>query len=255
MSRAGLATLLDYLAAAVALAMVWQLAAAAVHSPLLPSPGQSLAALAAAWRSGTLAADTAVSTFRVVAGMVLAVVVGLPLGLLMGRSARLDRVLSPVVYLVYPIPKVAFLPVIMVLLGLGDLPKIVLIALIVVFQVVVAARDAARQVPPAQLLSLASLGATRWQQLRHVVIPSALPKLFTTLRVALGTAIAVLFLSEMFATNRGLGYFLLYSWTRLDYPAVYAGVLALGGLGLLLYWLVDLLDVAACGWTRRGRAD
>ena len=114
--------------------------------------------------------------------------------------------------MLYPIPKVVFLPILLVLLGLADAPKIVLIALTVFFQVLVAVRDAVHAVPEDLVLSARALGAGRWGVYRHVIVPATLPAVFTSLRIGTGTAIAVLFIAEAIAGSTGLGYFIMQSW-------------------------------------------
>ncbi|MFZ5753474.1 MAG: ABC transporter permease, partial [Bacillota bacterium] len=94
------------------------------------------------------------------------------------------------------------------------------------------------------------LHATTWQTYRHLVWPYCLPKILTSLRVSLGTAIAVLFLAETFASTDGLGYFILDAMERKEYPAMYAGILAMGLLGVITYALVDLIENRFCKWTK-----
>jgi NitT/TauT family transport system permease protein len=170
------------------------------------------------------------------------------LGLASGRSRRLDRLLSPFVYILHPIPKVAFLPIIMLFLGLGDAAKIFLIGLIIFGQILVSARDAARAVPEALIESMRSLGASRLAMIRHVVFPFALPALLSALRVGLGTAIAILFIAESFASETGLGWYIIDAWTRVDYADMYAAIMALSLFGLFCYLVVDAVEALACRW-------
>ena len=157
------------------------------------------------------------------------------------------------IFLTYPIPKVVFLPVLLVLLGLGSLSKIALIALIVFFQILVTARDAAKSVPEQSVLSVRSLGASRTDIYRHVVVPAALPDIFTALRIGTGTAVAVLFLAESIAGSNGIGYYIVDAWGRIDYPAMFAGIIGMALLGVVLYELLDALDAWATRWRRVGR--
>ena len=157
---------------------------------------------------------------------------------------------SPVLYILYPLPKIVLLPILLVLLGLADAPKIALISLTVFFQVVVVMRDAAKAIPQATLLSVRSLGASRWDEWRHVVLPATLPELFTTLRVSSAVAIAVLFFAEAIAGSTGLGYFIMESWAMVNYPRMFAGIIALGALGVLIYELFDLLERRSTRWRR-----
>jgi NitT/TauT family transport system ATP-binding protein len=117
----------------------------------------------------------------------------------------------------YPIPKIAFLPLIMLFFGLGNLSKIILISLILFFQITLSVRDSVKNIHPSYYLSIKSLGAGKRDLYRHVILPAMLPNLFTALRVSVGTAISVLFFAENFATRFGIGYFIMDSWLKLDW--------------------------------------
>lgn len=230
----------------------WQLLSAWVASPALPGPAPALADFARLfWPE--LCPHLLVSARRVILSMAAGLALAAPLGLLIGRSPRADAVAAPLLFVSYPVPKVVFLPVLLVLLGIGDLSKVALITLIVFFQILVTARDAARSIPAASVLSVRSLGASRWQVFRHVVIPGALPDLFTALRISTGTAIAVLFFSESVAGSSGLGYYILDAWGRIAYSEMFAGMLAMGLLGAVLYELLQALEARLCRWARAGR--
>ena len=157
------------------------------------------------------------------------------------------------IFLTYPIPKVVFLPVLLVLLGLGNAPKIVLIALIVFFQILVTARDAAKAVPEPSVLSVRSLGASRLDVSRHVVVPAALPEIFTALRIGTGTAIAVLFLAESIAGSSGLGWYIVDAWGSHRLPGDVRRHHRMALLGVVLYEALDAVEGWATRWRRAGR--
>ncbi len=241
--------LLGYLGALLVVLLVWHLLSIAVGSPALPTPAEAIGEFVTTFASD-LFANLMISTWRVLAAIVLGTALAVPLGLVIGRSKRLDAFAAPLIYLTYPVPKVVFLPVLLVLLGLGDLSKIALITIIVFFQILVTARDAAKAVPAASVLSVRSLGAGPWQVYRHVVIPAALPEIFTALRIGTGTAVAVLFLAESIAGTSGLGYYIVDSWGRIDYNAMFAGILGMALLGVFLYEGLEALESRLCRWTR-----
>jgi ABC-type nitrate/sulfonate/bicarbonate transport system permease component len=238
-----------YAGAVIAVLVVWQLGAWALDSRALPGPVPAFTAFFTAFWSD-LAPHLAVSTWRVVAATALGTLLAVPLGLWLGRSQRADAVAAPVIFLTYPIPKVVFLPVLLVILGLGDASKIVLITLIVFFQLLVTARDAARAIPAGSVLSVRSLGAGELDVFRHVVVPAALPDIFTALRIGTGTAVAVLFLAESIGGNTGLGYYIVDAWGRLAYDAMFAGILGMALLGVVIYELLELAEARLCRWTR-----
>lgn len=226
---------------------LWYILAANLKNQMLPTPREAVSEFFGIFFS-TLWVHFYVSAYRVAVSLVLSSAIGVPLGLAVGTEKILDRYLSPVIYLIYPIPKIVFLPVIFLLFGLGNFPKIFMITLIIVFQILVTARDAAKGIPAQNVYSMTSLGAKKWHIYYHVIWPACLPKILTSLRISLGTAIAVLFFVESFATTEGLGYFIMDSWSRSEYSEMFAGIIGMSILALTLYILVDIIDAKWCRW-------
>ncbi len=138
---------------------------------------------------------------------------------------------------------------VLLFLGLGDLPKIFIIFLILFFQILVLVRDQAAALRPELIQSVRSLGAGRRALFRFVYLPASLPAVLTALRLTVGTAVAVLYVAELYATQRGLGYYIyLNGSTLFNYPAMYAGIVAMSILGLGLYFGVDWLEKRLCKW-------
>jgi NitT/TauT family transport system permease protein len=242
---------LGYVAAVAFMLVAWELASLVLNSRALPAPADVLVQV---WEQfPALATHFGSSAARVVVAMVIGLLIGAPLGLAIGRTKRLDLVAGPLIFLNYPVPKVVFLPVMFIFFGMGDTTKIALIAFIVFFQVLVTARDAARSIPSASVLSVRSLGARRWQVFTQVVVPGAMPEIFTSLRISAGTAVAVLFFSETYAGTTGLGYFIVDAWGRMNYTQMFAGILAMALLGVLLYEAIELAESRVCRWERAGR--
>ena len=187
---------------------------------------------------------------RVGAAMVAAFGTAVPLGIVMGRNRTIDRILSPAVYLLYPVPKIAFLPVAILLAGLGNISKAGIVAVVLFFQVLVAVRDGVTSTPAQYVTAVRSLGAGRLGVLRFVIIPTVLPRLFTAFRIGSATALSVLFFAETFSSDYGLGHFILDSWVRVAYTDMYAGILTLGLTGYGLFVLADLAERPACPWLR-----
>jgi NitT/TauT family transport system permease protein len=234
--------------AIVGLLAAWGLLATLLHVDVLPGPWAVAQALVRELPRG-LGRHFLVSGWRVVASIIISVVLAVPAGLVLGQSPRLNRIFAPVVYIVYPIPKIVFLPIILLFLGIGDSSKIFIIFLILFFQILVVVRDAASALRPELIYSVRSLGAGRRALFRFVYLPATVPAVLTALRVSVGTAIAVLFFAESFATTSGLGYYIIVeSWGRLAYPEMYAGVVAMSLLGLLLYFVVDALEKRLAPW-------
>jgi NitT/TauT family transport system permease protein len=238
----------DLLLGAVGVLAFWQLASMLINQPVLPPPWEVLRAFVLALPE-ELGRHILVSAWRVVASIAIAIAFAVPVGLGLGLSPTANRLAAPIIYLLYPIPKIVFLPVILLLLGIGNLSKISVISLILFFQMLVVVRDEAASLRPELIASVRSLGAGRRALFRYVYFPACLPAVLTSLRVSIGTAIAVLFFAESFATTSGLGYYIIIeTWGRLDYAEMYAGVVAMSLLGLALYFAVDSIQRRMCPW-------
>lgn len=238
----------DMLLAVIVLVVLWQVAAMLLNKPILPYPWDVARALVVELGKD-LPEHFLASLWRVVASTLLSIALAAPAGLVLGQSRRLNRLFAPLIYLLYPIPKVVFVPVILLLLGVGDLAKIIIIFLILFFQVLVLVRDQAAALRPELIQSVRSLGAGRRALFRYVYLPASLPAILTALRQSVGTAVAVLYVAELFATQRGLGYYIFLNGSTLfNFPAMYAGILAMSLLGLGLYFSVDWLERRLCKW-------
>jgi len=239
----------DLFFAALGLAVIWQIASMILNRSILPTPIVVMKVFVAELVNGRLLDHALASLWRVVAGTLLSVLAAVPAGLAIGGSKTVNRIFSPIIYLLYPIPKVVFVPIVFLFLGIGDTAKIAIIFLILFFQIVVLVRDQAAALPPQLLQSLRSLGAGRRALFRFIYMPASLPAILTALRQSVGTAVAVLYIAELFATTRGLGYYIYYQGsTLLNYPAMYAGVVAMSLLGLGLYFTVDWMERKLCKW-------
>lgn len=238
-----------YVGSIIFLLILWWGLSIILQKPALPSPFIAFQALFAA-DHGQLLVHTGYSLFRVLVSLFLAIIIAVPLGLFLGKNRQWDNRFAPLIYITYPIPKVVFLPILLLLLGIGETSKIALIFLVVFYQCLVTTRDAARGIEPAYLLSMKSLGASPWDLYRHVYLPATLPQILTSLRIGIGTAMAVLFLSETFATFKGLGYMIMDAQARVHYGDLYAAIIVMGSLGVVLYVALDLLEKWLCPWKR-----
>lgn len=240
----------DTVFAALILLAIWQGAALLLDSIALPEPWIVARDMVAAFRDGNLFDDLVISSTRALLGLALALAAAVPLGLVIGAEEPVRKRLSPFIYLLYPIPHVVLLPLIIILFGIGNFSKIFLIALIVFFQILVTTRDAAKGINRNYYYSMLTLGASRLQIYRHVILPASLPKILTALRISIGTSVAILFFVESFATTKGLGYRIMDSWGRADYVALYTGICCMALLGFSLYIVLDRLEQRICRWTR-----
>ena len=237
----------DVLLASTLALIVWQIIAMLVQRDILPTPIQVAQALAINF--GEIGRHFVASALRVIISIIIAVALAVPAGLGMGQIQSLNRIFSPLVYIVYPIPKIVFMPIILLFFGATDAGKILTIVLILFFQILVPVRDDAAGLRAELLNSVKSLGAGRRALFRFVYLPASLPAVLTSLRLSVGTAVAVLYITETTATLLGLGYYIFYtSSTLFDYAATYAGAVAMGILGLVLYFFIDWLERRLCPW-------
>jgi ABC-type nitrate/sulfonate/bicarbonate transport system permease component len=227
--------------------LIWQIIALLIQRDILPSPLQVAQSMIKNF--GELSQHFIASALRVIVSIILSIALAVPAGLAMGQMPKVNRILSPLVYIVYPIPKIVFLPIILLFFGATDLSKVLSIVLILFFQILVPVRDDAASLRPELLNSVRSLGAGRRALFRFVYLPASLPAVLTALRLSVGTAVAVLYITETTATLLGLGYYIYLNYSTLfDYAATYAGAVAMGLLGLVLYFLIDWLERKLCPW-------
>lgn len=233
----------------IMLNVLWYIMALVVNMRVLPKPSYIYFNL---WKlSGDkLYLHVAFSLYRACSGLIISLFIGMAIGILMAYSRTWNRLLNPLVYFTYPIPKTALLPVVMLIFGLGDASKIIIIVLIVIFQVIVAVRDAVMDIPQETYNPIRSLGASRLQIFKNITLPAILPALFTNLRLSVGTALSILFFTEGYGTKYGIGYYILDAWTRIDYVAMYAGIIVISLLGFLLFICIDILEETICKWKK-----
>ncbi len=237
------ATLLSTLAGVVMFFGLWQFFALIVNRPILPSPVE-VVPLFLVNITGELGLHFLASAARVLAAIFFATLFAAPLGLALGQMPRLDRIIGPLIAIIYPIPKIIFLPVIYVLMGISDLSKITLIAIIIFFQILVVVRDEAAGLKKELIISVRSLGAGRRALFKYVYLPASLPAVLTALRVSVGTAVAVLFIAEQSLTSYGLGYYIVIeTYQVLLYAEMYTGIMGMALLGVLLYFAIYSIEL------------
>lgn len=220
----------------ITLALIWHFTATALDRAYLPTPQIVLSAFISEWGNGSLLWHTLSSMQRIGIGVGLGVLVAFPLAVLAAEFVLIDRLLSPLMDFLYPIPKVVFLPIIIYIFGLGDPSIIFLIFIIMFFQIFIIVTDSIRTIPAATIESLSVLGATSWHRIRYIFFPAAMSSTVTAIKVSIGTAIAILFIAESIGNNVGLGYYIVVDqWNRFAYPKVYAGVLTISAIGSMAF--------------------
>jgi ABC-type nitrate/sulfonate/bicarbonate transport system permease component len=206
----------------------------AMNPVLLPTPGEVVAVTVAALRDGTLLRNLLTSLARVVQGFGIAAVAALTLGTLAALCAPLRLMLEPVIEFVRPIPPLAFLPMFLVWFGLGETSKIAFIAYTTFFPMFVGVAAGVLRVDVLLLRAAASLGATRADLVRRVVLPAALPGIVVALRLGFGLALFVIVGAEFIGADAGLGNLIMEGRTYFNPPVIVMGALVLGFLGSLV---------------------
>lgn len=228
--------------------ILWYILSFFVGNQLIPYPNNVWLHLFKITVSGEILPHIAYSLFRLISAIAWALIVGVPIGLLIGSSAKTDQWFSPILYILYPIPKIAFLPVFMALFGLGDFSKITLLFSVLIFQIIIAARDGVKHIPIEFHYISQTLKLSRKDRLLKLYLPHALPNIFSALRISIGISMAVLFFGENYATSYGIGYYIMNNWIMVNYKGMFAGIVSLALMAALLIYLIDLLQNRICPW-------
>jgi NitT/TauT family transport system permease protein len=186
------------------------------------------------------------------AGLALATLVGIPLGLIVGASRGVYETVYPLMVAFNAVPKVAILPVIVVWFGIGALPAIATAFALSFFPIVVNLAIAIRTMEPEMQDVLRSLGATRWQILRKVGLPRAMPYFFAGFKVAITLAFVGTVLAETVAGSSGIGYLMMAASARMDLPLVFAGLTVIATMSVLIYYCVEYVEHRTTAWAMRG---
>ena len=171
------------------------------------------------------------SLLRSLPGFAIGACIGVAFGLAAGVSRSFDRMLSPVIFLTYPVPKIVLLPLFMLWFGIGDLSKVLIIALACFYPMFINAYYGAKSTPTILVWSGLNMGAGRWEIFRKVVMPSALPLIFAGLRVSLALSFIVMFAAEMINARSGLGHLIRMAESGLRFDLMYVSLFTIAILG------------------------
>lgn len=233
----------------IAFNLIWLLLSEILQLKALPSPLSVYQDYEKAFKNDIIE-HTLASLSRVFIGLSISLILALVIGILMGSYKKVNKLFAPLLYFSYPIPKLALLPVVMILFGIGETSKIIIIVLIIVFQLIINIRDGVQNINREKFDVLTSLNASTFQKLRHITIPAVMPEIFSSLRVALGISMSALFFTETYGTDKGLGFYITDSWMRIDYPQMYFGICALSLVGFLIFFSIDLIESKVCRWKK-----
>ena len=234
----------------LALLLLWELLvrASVIDFRFFPPPSRIGTAAAALVASGDLWLHLWASLYRIVVGFAIGTLVGVPVGLALGSFRVLRVMFDPILSALYVIPKIAILPLIMLIFGLGEGSKIAIVALATFFVVAINSLAGVRQVEPILIEAGQNFGARGLQMFRHVIFPGALPSIFTGLRLAAGTALLVIIAAEFVAANEGIGFLIWRSWTTLVTENMFVGFVVIALLGILSTWLLQHVGRLVMPW-------
>ncbi|MBD2232119.1 ABC transporter permease [Phormidium tenue FACHB-1052] len=242
-------TVLMVLSIAVPFALWWMVASLnLVNDKFLPSPIQVAQALGRLWTDGFLLGDTAASIMRVTVGFGLAALVSVPIGIAMGAFASVRSLLEPIIGVVRYMPPPAFIPLLVIYLGLGEAPKIALIFMGTVFFNILMIMDAVKFVPKALLETTYTLGGQRRQALFQVITPYVVPNIIDTFRINIATSWSLVVVAELVAAENGLGKRIVLAQKFFNTDEIFACLIILGVIGFALDLSLRGLMKATCKW-------
>jgi ABC-type nitrate/sulfonate/bicarbonate transport system permease component len=240
------------IAVPIALVLLWQGAAewGWIDIRFFPPPSQIVSDWRGLFEDGVYWSHLWASVQRILYGYLWGAGLGLAVGLLIGRTKMLKAALEPTIVALYTVPKLAILPLLLLVLGIGESPKIMLIAITVFFIVLINTTGALETVPAGHIEAGRSFGLSRTDMVRHVILPAALPQIFIGLRLAAGIAVLALVGAEFVAAKAGLGFLIWNSW-NIGIPSyMYIGIISIAVLGVVANSLLRFLQKIAVPWDR-----
>lgn len=247
----------EYLALAV-LGMVlpfvgwwWLATSGLMEKVFMPSPLDVITRIHTWFMEDNLMGDAWISIYRVTAGFILSAVFALPLGLMIGTYRPVQAMLEPLIDFIRYMPAVAFIPLVMIWVGIDESSKIAIIFIGTFFQMVLMVAEDVRRVPLAQIEAAQTMGARRGEIVSLVILQSAKPALLDTLRITMGWAWTYLVVAELVAANSGLGYAILKAQRFLQTDKIFAGIILIGLIGLVTDQLFRLAHRKAFPWLYR----
>ena len=237
------------LLAVLGLLGIWQVAALMLNTDSFPSALDGIRAIPAILSDRGDLINILASLRRMAIGLSLAVLLAIPLGLMMGRSRAVASLFNPLLMVIYPVPKAALMPVIMLWLGVGDVSKTLVIFLGVSLPIIYHSFQGAKAVEEKMLWSGAAMGMSAGQRMVRIVLPSALPEILAGCRTGLVLALITMVTSEMIARQSGAGNILFNALDMAQYDTVFAMIIIIGAMGIILDAAFEKLRGALVRWS------
>ncbi|MBO0902550.1 ABC transporter permease subunit [Jiella sonneratiae] len=234
----------------------WLVTALGLVKPLfVPSPQaifqKFVDVLTDGFTGTSLLAHAGISAARVFGAFLLACLVGVPLGLAMGMSPTIRGIFDPPIEFYRPIPPLAYLPLMIIWFGIGETSKVLLIFLSCFAPIALGAKSGVRSAAIEQIHAAYSFGASRWQVMRHVILPSALPEILTAMRIGIGFGWTTLVAAEMVAATKGLGYMVLTASQFLQTATVIMGIVVIAAIAYAFDLLMRFIERRVVPWKGR----
>src|SRR5262245_23828783 len=232
------------IASPVGLLLAWELAArtGAIDVRFFPAPSSIIAAMVRMVESGELLEHILISLQRIFLGFLLGGIPALILGIVMGISRPVRALVDPLIVATYPIPKSAILPFILLVFGLGEMSKVVMVAIGVFFPVAINATAGVLQISPIYLDVGKSFKASRWDTFRTIALPGALPFIMTGIKLGAGLALILIAIAEMVGTQSGIGYMIWSSWETFAVAKMYVGLFVIALIGFAVSFLLNEVE-------------
>ena len=237
------------LLACLGLLAVWQLAALILNSDSFPTALEAIRAIPSVLGDKEALINILASLRRMAIGFGLAIIVSIPLGLMMGRSRAMASFFNPLLMVIYPVPKAALMPIIMLWLGVGDVAKTLVIFLGASLPVIYHSLEGARAVEEKMLWSGAAMGLSAAQRMIWIVLPAALPEILTGCRTGLVLALITMITSEMIARQSGAGNILFNALDMGQYDTVFAMIIVVGAMGIGLDAAFEKMRARLVRWS------
>jgi ABC-type nitrate/sulfonate/bicarbonate transport system permease component len=237
----------------VGVLVIWKVWTEMADSLFFPPPNEVFAEVWNAWIldwSNTWQENLRPSLARLLVGFLLASAIGIGVGVAIGRSRTLGDYVEPVIHFIRSIPPPALLPLFLVLLGIDDTMKVVLIATGVFPPILLNTIEGVRSIDPLYLDTAKAYRISRFRQLTHVILPGAGPKIFAGLRISLSIAVILMVISELVAATNGVGFRILQAQRQFKMVDLWAGLVVLGALGLALNGVLALIERRVLRWSR-----
>jgi ABC-type nitrate/sulfonate/bicarbonate transport system permease component len=234
----------------VLLLVLWEIAARAglVDVRFFPAPSAIFENFVEILRSGELWTHLSISLVRILVGFLLGAIPGIVIGLAMGLSSITRAIVQPLVHATFPIPKVAILPLLILIFGLGEMSKYAIIAIAVVYLVLINTYEGVRDISPIYLDVGHNFGASRSMMFLDIALPGALPQILTGLRLGMGVALLVIVAAEFVGAKSGIGYMIWNSWQIFAVEKMYVGLLLTAALGFLAAGISALMERMLIPW-------